>query len=163
MRYLSIAAVPLLVLGLSAGTGGVASSPQHTGHPAVYTPDKIEWQDGPASLPPGARYAVLEGDPSVKGEYFALRLSFPDGYEVPPHWHPVPERVTVISGTFHLGTGDRFDEEDMEALAAGSFFTMPAKMRHFAAAEGETVLQLNSIGPFEINYVNPEDDPRKKK
>jgi quercetin dioxygenase-like cupin family protein len=166
MRHAAIAAGLAIAISLTAGHAGVAFSQDqdHAGHQAsVYTPDRLEWKDGPPSLPKGARLAVLEGDPSVKGQYFALRLSLPDGYRIPPHWHPVPERVTVISGTFHLGMGDKFEAGSTQGLRAGSFVTLPPKMRHYARAEGDTVIQLNSLGPFVINYVNPEDDPRRGK
>ena len=125
-------------------------------------PERVEWKDGPPSLPPGAKFAVLEGDPS-KGGYFAMRLRLPDGYRVPAHWHPNVERVTVISGTLHLGMGDRFGEGDARRLPAGSYAFMPPGMRHFAWAEGETVIQIATLGPWEIHYVNPADDPRRRR
>src|SRR5215468_11269360 len=75
---------------------------------ALYPPATIVWKDGPPSLPPGARIAVLEGDPAKPGP-FVFRVKVPDGYRIPPHTHPKPERVTVISGTFHLGMGEKFD------------------------------------------------------
>ena len=71
---------------------------------AVYRPDGLKWKDGPASLPPGAKIAVLEGDPARPGP-FVFRVKVPDGYRIPPHTHPKAERVTIIAGTFHLGMG----------------------------------------------------------
>ena len=133
----------------------------HEAKHIVFTPDAVPWKDGPASLPKGAQVAVLEGDPTKSG-YFSMRLKFPDGYVVPPHWHPGTERVTVIAGTLNLGNGERFDKAATKALVAGSYSSMTPGMRHFAWAGGETVLQLSTIGPLEINYVNPADDPRKK-
>ena len=70
----------------------------------VQAPADIKWQDAPASLPPGAKLAVLEGNPAKEGT-FVMRLKLPDGYRVPPHTHPKPEIVTVISGIFRLGSG----------------------------------------------------------
>ena len=127
---------------------------------AMIRPDDIEWKDGPPSLPRGAQYAILEGDLSKEG-YFGMRLKLPNGYEVPPHTHPNVERVTIISGTLHLGMGDKRGP-GATALPAGSYSFMPAGMKHFAWTEGETVLQLATIGPWAINYVNPSDDPRRK-
>ena len=151
-----------VALGLGLATAGAEAGAQATKHDGtVYTPDQFTWRDGPPSLPKGAEFVVVEGDPSKEGAYFALRLRLPDGYRIPPHWHPVHERVTVISGSFHLGHGDRFDAQATRALGAGSYFTLPPKSRHYAYAKGETIVQLNSIGPWEIRYVNPEDDPRK--
>ena len=125
----------------------------------IYPPGAVEWQPGPASLEPGAEFAVLEGDPAEVG-VFTLRIRMPDGYVINPHWHPGVERLTVLSGTFRLGHGDVLDSAAAQPLPAGSHFSMPPGMRHYAVTEGETVVQLSSIGPWEINYVNPADDPR---
>ena len=128
---------------------------------ALYTPTDIRWTDAPPSLSPGAKMAILEGDPSKDG-FFTMRLRLPDGYRVAPHWHPKAERLTIISGTVNLGTGDRFDPTATRPLPAGTYSSMPPKMTHFAWMTGETVLQLSSIGPWEVIYVDPADDPRKK-
>ena len=121
--------------------------------------DNVQWRPGPPSLPEGAQYAVLEGDPGEPG-MFVMRLKLPDGYIIPPHTHPNVERVTVMSGVFNLGHGARFSRERTMRMPAGSFTSMPPGMQHFAFADGETVVQLTSIGPWEIDYINPEDDPR---
>lgn len=104
---------------------------------------------------------MLYGDPT-KAELFALRLKLPSGYHIPPHTHPKPEIVTVISGTFRLGMGETADEGQAEPLSAGSFFALAPGMAHYAYAEEDTVIQLNSTGPWSLTYVNPEDDPRQK-
>jgi quercetin dioxygenase-like cupin family protein len=150
----SLAAVVLVVAGATAGDESTADR-------RIYSPDQLEWRDGPPSLPKGAEFVIVEGDPAAAGEYFALRLRMPDGYRIPPHWHPVAERVTVISGTFRLGHGETFDAGATRSLGAGSYFSLPPKSRHFAQADGETVVQLNSVGPWAINYVNAGDDPRQ--
>jgi quercetin dioxygenase-like cupin family protein len=106
--------------------------------------------------------AVLEGDPTKEGP-FVVRFQFPDGYHVPPHTHPKTERVTVISGILHLSTGETLDRSSAKKLPAGSFGYWPAGMIHTAWSEGETVIQLHGIGPWQINYVNPADDPRNAK
>jgi len=133
----------------------------HAGHIAT-TPDELKWGPAPPALPPGAEMAVVSGDPSKAGGAFTIRTKFPDGYKVPPHWHPTDENVTVIQGTIKLGMGDKFDESATKQLPAGSYALMPKDMRHFAISSGETILQLHGIGPFEITYVNPADDPRHK-
>jgi quercetin dioxygenase-like cupin family protein len=127
----------------------------------ITTPEAIEWAPGPASIPPGAEAAVLYGDPSKEG-LFALRLKLPPGYHIAPHSHPKPEVVTVISGTFRLGMGETVDQGKAQSLAAGSFFAMAPGMAHYAYTDEETVLQLNSTGPWALTYVNPKDDPRQK-
>lgn len=126
-----------------------------------HRPNEIEWRDGPGSFEKGAQFAVLEGDPAASG-VFTLQLKVPDQFVINPHWHPNVERVTVLKGTFHLGSGDQIDKQSAEALVAGSYTSMPPKMVHYAIAEGETIVQLTTVGPWEINYVKPEDDPRQR-
>jgi quercetin dioxygenase-like cupin family protein len=87
----------------------------------------------------------------------------PAGYQIPPHSHPVPEHVTVISGTFNVGLGDSFDKAKGNKLAAGSFGFLAPEMHHFAFADEEAVIQLHGDGPWRINYLNPADDPRNAK
>ncbi len=128
-------------------------------HWDLFKPDQIQWRGGPPSLPPGAKMAILEGDPAKEG-FFTMRLKLPDGYRVFPHWHPRTERLTIIQGIVNLGTGDRFDTAATQTLPAGAYSSMPPKMPHFAWMRGETILQLSSIGPWEVVYVNPTDDPR---
>ena len=119
------------------------------------------WGPAPPSLPPGAQAAVLYGDPGKEG-LFALRLKVPKGYHIPPHTHPKPEIVTVLSGTARLGMGTADDHDKAQVLPAGGFFAMPARSVHSFFAEDDTVIQLNSSGPWGINYINPKDDPRPK-
>jgi quercetin dioxygenase-like cupin family protein len=128
----------------------------------VYTPKDVKWEDAPASLPRGAKVAVLEGDPAKEGP-FVMRIKMPDGYRVPPHTHPKPERVTVITGTLNIGMGGTFDAEKCKEMPAGSFGTWPAGMKHFGWMKGETVLQMHGTGPWSLTYVNPKDDPRNQK
>ena len=128
----------------------------------LVVPGEIKWMEGPPSLRPGAKMSILEGDPSREG-MFTMRLWFPDGFEVAPHWHSQVEHVTVISGTLNIGMGDRFDKASTRAMPAGSFGYWPVGMKHYGWVSGETVLQLHGKGPWTIRYVNPADDPRNKK
>lgn len=121
---------------------------------------ELKWVDGPASLPAGAKMAVIEGDPKTPNALFTLRVKLPANYKIMPHSHPADEHITVISGTFNMGMGETFDMKKATALAAGGFGVMPAKHTHFAFSKGETVIQLHGVGPWAINYVNPSDDPR---
>jgi len=145
---------------------GWAQSHQETTTPtsehAIYSPTQIKWVDGPASLPAGSKVAVLEGDPAKEG-FFTMRVRLPDGYKIPPHTHPKVEHVTVISGTFNFGMGDKFDKSATQAMPAGTFGHWPAGMKHFAWVNGETVIQAHGLGPWKIQYLNPADDPRNKK
>ena len=142
-----------------AGDGQHQAMAPASGEMSFYPPAEVKWKDGPGSLPAGAKFAVLEGDPAREGP-FVMRLRFPDGFRIQPHWHPKVERVTVISGTLNLGMGEKFDQSATRELTAGTFGFWPAGMRHFAWAKGETVLQLHGTGPWVITYVNPADDPR---
>ena len=157
---------PALVLSIlllvAAPIRGHADEPGGAPHWDPLTPETIQWREGPPTMLPGAQMAILEGDPSKDG-FFTMRLKLPDGYRVMPHWHPKTERLTVIQGIVHLGTGDRFDAKATRALPAGTYSSMTPHMTHFAWMEGETILQLSSIGPWAVIYVNPADDPRAAK
>ncbi|MGH9460040.1 MAG: cupin domain-containing protein [Vicinamibacteria bacterium] len=134
----------------------------HEGSHVMVSPDDVKW--GPASpkLPPGAEFALLAGDPSKPGVPYVFRAKLPNGYSVPPHWHPMDENVTVIQGTFLLGFGERFDKEATQELRAGSYAMLPKTVPHFNVMRGETILQFHGIGPYDIIYVDPADDPSTK-
>src|SRR5579871_1280989 len=129
----------------------------------AFTPDSVPYGPAPAFVPAGAQLAVLEGDPSASSGDYTIRLKMPDGYRIPPHWHPKRENVTVISGTFKVGMGDRFDESKMADFPAGSFAYLDPDMHHYAMASGEVVVQVHGMSPVQFNYVNPDDDPSRKK
>jgi len=131
---------------------------QHT----VTAPAQLSWGPGPANMPPGAKLAVVSGDPS-KSEPFVLRAELPAGYTVAPHWHPTDEHVTVLSGSFSFGMGDTLDKAAMTDLPAGGYGLMPAQMHHYAMAKTAATIQVHGIGPFAITYVNPADDPSRAK
>ncbi|MBA3510511.1 cupin domain-containing protein [Sphingomonas sp.] len=139
----------------SAAASGAA--PVHK----IVAADQVSWGAGPPSLPAGAQAAVLHGDPAKEG-LFVLRLKMPAGYSIAPHTHPKPEIVTVVSGAFNVGMGETADKAKAQRLAAGSFFAFDPGMAHYAHADEETVIQINSTGPWGIDYINPADDPRKK-
>jgi quercetin dioxygenase-like cupin family protein len=157
----------VLVAGLCAATAGAQTSKpaaKKMAAPAAHvilTPGDMKWGPAPPVLPAGAQVAVLDGDPFKPG-FFTLRLKFPDGYKIPVHTHPTDEHITVISGTFKAGMGDAFSDTGLHEFASGSYLKMPKGMRHFAAAKGETVVQIYGPGPFVVNYVNPSDDPTRK-
>ncbi|HXO21410.1 MAG TPA: cupin domain-containing protein [Thermoanaerobaculia bacterium] len=153
-------ALGLFVLAVAAFAFAAETAP--AAHPGVFTPKDVAWGPGPPFLPPGVKLAVLEGDPGAAGSY-VLRLSMPDGYKIPPHHHPTVENVTVISGEFHLGMGDKFDAAAGKTLPPGTFGYLPAEMNHYAWAKGRTVVQVHGEGPFAITYVNAADDPRTAK
>src|SRR5258708_24047490 len=100
--------IALTVLAASFALGQEMTRPAADGEQVIYYPTEIKWKDGPGFLPAGAKFAVLEGDPTKEGP-FVMRIWFPDGFRIQPHWHPKVERVTVISGTLNLGMGEKFD------------------------------------------------------
>jgi len=151
----------VLAAGLVTGTLARAQQGTHPSAHVMVTPGDVAWGEGPASLRPGTKAAVIEGDPKLAG-LFTMRLKLPAGFQIPPHWHPADEHVTVLAGTFHMGLGESFDAATAKPLTVGSFAVMPAKAAHFAFTKEETVIQLHGLGPWGINYVNPSDDPRKK-
>jgi quercetin dioxygenase-like cupin family protein len=128
----------------------------------MFAATDLKWNDGPPALPAGAKVAVLAGDPGKAGP-FTIRLQFPTGFKIPAHTHPTAENVTVVSGTLALGMGPKFDEATAHEMTAGGFAVMPAGMQHFALCKSECVVQVHAMGPFEVKYVNPADDPRPAK
>jgi quercetin dioxygenase-like cupin family protein len=140
-------------------TTGSLLAQYHKGGQAV-RPDQLQWGAAPPVLPKGAQVVVLSGDPGKTGP-FTIRVKGPSGYKIPAHSHATAERVTVISGDFHIGMGDKLDESKAEKLGSGGFVDLPANMNHYAFLGAETVVQIDSEGPFAITYVNPADDPSK--
>jgi quercetin dioxygenase-like cupin family protein len=127
----------------------------------VKTPDQLDWQ--PAKrLPAGAQVAVLDGNP-MKADHYVMRLKLPDGFKIPPHWHPADEHVTVLQGEIKVGMGSTWDDSKLNTAPTGTYANIPAHQQHFGQAQGETILQLGGTGPWQIHYVNPSDDPEHKK
>jgi Domain of unknown function (DUF4437) len=156
ITHRSVIGLALLALGAFGAFATVTAQSTHVVVPA----DKVQWGPAPPFLPPGAQISVLAGDPHQKGDV-ALRLKFPANYEIPAHWHSMTEQVTVMSGMFHVGMGDKLDRKASQTLAPGGFVSLPGNMRHFAWTSAPTVVQLNLQGPFDIFYVNPADNPQK--
>ena len=157
MRYLLVAA-----LTLCAGVASAQGSPQAGDtHAIIALPDQVTWGPAPASLPPGAKAAVLEGNPSEPGPY-TMRVLLPNRYRIPPHHHAAVEHVTVLKGAFKVGLGEKFDDSAMTPLPTGTFAALEPGTRHFAESQGETILQLHGVGPWDITYVSPADDPRRQ-
>lgn len=154
----------LVMLASLAAAQDSATGPSQSelGEFNVYPATEVTWRKGPASLPDGAEIAVLDGDPSKPGP-FVFRVKVPDGFTIAPHTHPKAERVTVIAGTFNIAMGEKVDKTKGKAMPAGSFGYWPAGMKHFAWATGETIVQFHGHGPWQINYLNPADDPRNAK
>jgi hypothetical protein len=121
---------------------------------------EIKWGDAPPTLPKGAKLAVLFGDPGKPGP-FVVRLKAPAGYKIPPHWHTQTENLTIISGALYLGMGDKAEAAHAHALKPAGYHYLPAKAHHYAFTKAATVIQIHGDGPFDINYIDPNDDPQK--
>lgn len=155
-----IAVLAATTLGALIAAPALAADPAMEGHISI-VPSEIKWTDAP-SIGPGAKLAVLEGD-LKQAAPFTMRLRLPPNSKVPAHTHPVFERVTVMSGTFHLGIGETFDRAKARAYPAGGVTMIPPGMPMFAyTTDEETVIQIQGNGPWGINYLNPAEDPRKK-
>ena len=155
---LAFAGIAYAQQAVKPATPAPAAPPADAVH-VMKAPADLEWVDGPPSLPKGAKVAILEGDPGKAGP-FTIRLQFPPKYKIPPHWHPAIEHVTVISGDFMMGSGEKWDDAALKKMPAGAFTVMPVKYAHFAIAKKKVVVQLHGIGPWGITYFNPADDPR---
>lgn len=136
----------------------MSALPQEQGH-TVAMPDSLKWVEPPVL--PGARLAVVQGDPSKEGP-FVYRLKLPAGYKVPSHFHRAAENVTVLSGVFSIGLGEKFDQNKGQELPIGGFVSVPPRHPHYAGGGQETVVQVHGVGPTDLTFVNPSDDPRKK-
>ena len=135
---------------------GSAAGQHHTS--IVVGPRDITW--GPPR-PNGVRTAVLEGNPELSGP-FTMRVWLPANWTIAPHTHRAAEYLTVLSGTLYVGHGERFNAAEMKPLEAGGFVLMSADTPHFLMVREETIMQVQSVGPLVITYVNPADDPRKQ-
>lgn len=129
-------------------------------------PGSEKWMDIPAAALVGTpsvelggtlKLAVLQGDPMTAGHSYTLRLSCTDGTKIAPHWHPTTENVTVIKGTFLLGMGAKWNDAAMKEIPVGGFASAAPQMRHYAQCKGDSVLQVNGIAPFVVNFVGPDD------
>jgi quercetin dioxygenase-like cupin family protein len=127
--------------------------------PPLLSAKEVKWGAPPPALPPGAKFAVISGDPAASG-LITVRLDMPAGYVIPPHFHPTDEHVTVLKGTLSLGMGDLVDRTHAVTLSPGGYAVAIANMHHYAYTATGAIVQVHLQGPFAITYVNPADDPR---
>jgi len=149
----------LAILTLLCAMLAEAQDPKPASSHVALDAAEIQWRQAPAALNKGVEVAVLSGNPGAAGP-FVMRMKMPAGYKIAPHWHTKDEQLTVISGTFTLYMGDTM--KDPHELTAGAFHFLPGKAHHAAVAKGEAIVQINGVGPFDIHYINPADDPRRK-
>lgn len=150
-------ATSILALGLGAF---VAPASWADAHIAVQ-PAKLKWNDAP-SVGPGAKIAILEGD--LKAGPYVFRLMVPANFKIAPHTHPLTERYTVVSGTLYFATGDKFDGKTAKAYGPGTYVSIPKGTPMYAFTKDKpATIQLHGSEPWGLEYVDPQDDPRKKK
>lgn len=154
--FLAFAVTALLPVAAS----GVEPQPSGTRQHVMAKASQLQWGEAPPSLPPGVQAAVLSGNPAEPGA-FAIRLKAASDYRIPRHWHPTDEEVTVIDGELTLSMGEAADAHS-SMFGTGDYVLLPAHMQHEATFAAGTVVQVHSTGPFEVNYVDPDDDPRQQ-
>jgi len=157
MRSIVASGAIVVVSLMGVALAQEAKAPSHV----LVSPADLKWGDPPPVFEKGASFTVVSGDPGKPG-LFVVRLKLPAGYKINPHWHPTDEHVTVISGVFALGMGEKFDKATMKDLPAGGYAFLPAEMRHYALAKTAAIVQVHGMGPFALTYVNPADDPSKR-
>jgi len=155
------AVILLAVAGTALAQVAQTTLTVQTAQHVMVTANDLKWGDPPPVFEKGASFTVVSGDPGKAG-IFVVRLKMPAGYRITPHWHPTDEHVTVLSGTFALGMGDKFDVASLKELPVGGYGLLPAQMRHYAMAKTEAIVQVHGMGPFTLTYVNPADDPSKR-
>jgi quercetin dioxygenase-like cupin family protein len=150
----------LAELGLKLGLivmvlvlGGVALAQTATPAVVALTPAEMKWQSQGGLAAPGMEQINLVGDPAKPGPY-TLRLKFPKGFRIEAHSHPDSREVTILSGTFATGYGEKFDPAGLKILPAGSFYTEPANVPHYIEIKEEVVLQVSGMGPSGRKFVD---------
>ena len=153
----------LVALASALAPVAIALAQGGAGRPTVIRPAEIVCQPGPPTMEPGAQGAVLAGNPSQPGP-FTLRVRLPARYRIAPHRHPVDERLTVLSGTLcFAAVGPASITPDTLCIGPGTFRLMPANVVHSEWAPGPVEYQIEALGPFDLTYVNPGDDPRARR
>jgi quercetin dioxygenase-like cupin family protein len=130
--------------------------------PLVRSAKDVKWGAPPPVFPPGAKFAVIAGDPAATG-LVTVRFEMPAGYMIPPHFHPTDEHITVLKGSFSIGMGDVLDKAHALTLSPGGYAVAMAGMHHYAYTTSGATIQVHLQGPFAITYVNPADDPSRKR
>jgi hypothetical protein len=147
--------MPVLILAQDAKPTTTHPPSSHV----IVRPDQLVWKP----LIPGVEMAVVFGDLDKKGGLYVIRIRSKGEAQVPPHWHPTEEHVTVLEGSFWIAPGEQFDVSKLKELKAGGHFAMPAGHRHFGLHKAGNVIEVFGEAPWVVNFVNPEDDPKKTK
>lgn len=160
MRVTIVNKVKIASVVVALGLGALGVAPVGAAEYAGVTPSDIQWKDAP-SIGPGAKSAVIEGDPKSSGP-FVMRLKLPPKTRIGVHTHPADENVTVLSGTFYFAASDRFDAKTAKAFGPGSYISIGKGKPMFAyTTDRETVVQLHGSGPWGLTYLDPADGKAK--
>lgn len=154
--------VRIAAVGLALGMVGFIAAPVSAEDYTAVMQRDIKWQDAP-SIGPGAKTAVIDGDPKSSGP-FVMRLKLPPKTTIKLHTHPASENVTVLSGTLYFAASDKFDPKSAKAFGPGSYFSIAQGKPMFAySKDSEVVAQLHGNGPWGITYLESKAAPAKKK
>ena len=150
----------IAAISLAVGLSGLIVTPVSAqGYTAVMQRD-IKWQDAP-SIGPGAKTAVIQGDPKSSGP-FVMRLKLPPKTTIGVHTHPAVENVTILAGTLYFAPSDKLDRKAAQAFGPGSYFSIEQGKPMFAyTTDKETTLQLHGNGPWGITYLDYKDGKKK--
>lgn len=155
-------AVLFFAVGVAFGLGAFSAAPVLGAEYTAVMPPDIKWTDAP-SIGPGAKTAVIDGDPKSSGP-FVLRLKVPPKTKIRVHTHPADENVTILSGTLYFAPGDKFDAKTAKAFGPGGYFSIAKGKPMFAyTTDKETVAQIHGTGPWGITFLDSADPPEKKK
>src|SRR5271166_2246379 len=108
---------------------------------------EVKWGAPPPVFPPGAKFAVIAGDPAATG-LVTVRFEMPAGYKIAPHFHPTDEHITVLKGSFSIGMGDVVDKAKAITLSSGGYGVAMANMHHYAYTTTGATIQVHMQGPF---------------
>jgi hypothetical protein len=123
--------------------------------------DQIHSSRRRRSFPQVRNLAVVQGDPTRRRRDLHVRLRFLTATSFHRHGIRPTRHVTALIAAVGTGLGEDFDASGLVAHKEDGFVTAPANMAHFASARGVTEVQVHAIGPFQLTYVHPQDDPTK--
>jgi hypothetical protein len=133
----------VLAIAIVLSLGSAKATDLNPAALAYKLPNQITWTEEPS----GAKTAVLLGDPSKPGLYIIL-VKWTPHHMSHPHFHPNDRFITVLSGTWWVGTGTKFDPESTVPMPPGSFVTHFGKQIHYdGAKEAEVTLEIVGEGP----------------
>ena len=125
----------------------------------VYREGELKF--APSKLVPGISQAVISGNPAKPGEVYVVRNRFSPGTFSPPHFHPETRYITVIKGTWWVGSGPKFDKDATTPVPAGSFVVHHANQIHWdGAKDEEAVVQIMGVGPSATIRVDEAGRPK---